>query len=97
MSSYLEVRRRHMRLSILIVLKDAPQYRCNDSIMRDALRTFGFEPSRDQVRGELHWLAEQGLIEVSEAGKLLIGRATTRGVDVAEGLSRHPDVQRPGA
>lgn len=89
--------RRHMRLAILLLLTAAPQYRANDSIIRDSLEPFGFAPSRDQVRGELAWLAEQGLIEVAEAGKLLVAKATQRGVDVAGGFARHPDVQRPGA
>ncbi|BCW89975.1 hypothetical protein sos41_31430 [Alphaproteobacteria bacterium SO-S41] len=95
--SYLDTQRRHLRLSILLILKDAPQYRCNDSILRDTLQPFGFDPSRDQVRGELTWLAEQNLVEVSEAGKLLVAKATQHGVDVAAGRARHPDVQRPGA
>lgn len=94
---YLETMRRHLRLSILLLLKDAPEYRLNDSVLRDALQPYGFNPSRDQVRGELAWLAENGLIEAHEAGKLLVAKATARGVDVALGRSTHPDVQRPGA
>ncbi len=97
MSSYALHQRRHLRLSILTILAEAPAYRCNDSILRDSLQPFGFDPSRDQLRGEIAWLAEQGLIEVSDAGKLLVAKATAQGVDVAEGRSRHPDVQRPGA
>ena len=68
-----------------------------DPKLRDALQPYGFNPSRDQVRGELAWLAENGLIEAHEAGKLLVAKATARGVDVALGRSTHPDVQRPGA
>ncbi len=97
MTSFLEAHRRHLRLSILILLKDQPQYRCNDSVLRDSLSVFGFDPSRDQVRGELVWLEEAGMAETSEAGKLLVAKATARGVDIAEGRARHPDIQRPGA
>lgn len=94
---YAETVRRHMRLSVLLILHAAPQYRANDSIIRDALAPYGFDPSRDQLRGELTWLAEQGLIETQEAGRLVVAKANARGVDVALGRATHPDIQRPGA
>lgn len=95
--SFEETQRRHRRLSILIVLKDAPGYRCNDSILRDSLSPFGFDPTRDQLRGDLAWLAEQGFIELTAAGKLSVAKILASGVDIAEGRGRHPDIQRPSA
>lgn len=97
MLHYKETFRRHMRLSILKVLNDAPEYSCNDSVLRDALEEFAFKATRDVVRTELYWLQEQGFATLSEAGHLIVAKATARGVDVALGRAIHPDIKRPGA
>lgn len=94
--TFLENMQRHMRLSILRTLAELSQYRANDSILRDSLSQYGFDASRDQVRGELHWLAEAGMVELTESGKMIVAKATGRGCDVAAGRSLHPDIQRPG-
>lgn len=79
-----KVRREHWRLAILRLLKDGGR-RANDSVIYDTLPHLGLHPSRDQVRGELHWLAEQGLVECREAGSLLVVDLSQRGLDVALG------------
>ncbi len=95
MATYLDTFRRHMRLSILKILKDAPEYSCNDSILRDALMEFGFNPTRDVVRGQIQWLSEQGYLETQDVGKMIVAKATAAGVDIALGRALHPDIQRP--
>jgi len=90
-----EAWRQHLRTSILRVLSDAPAYSANESLLTDALRALGFGATRDQVRGELVWLAEQGLIHTENLGGLIIATATERGCDVAKGLATHPGVKKP--
>lgn len=87
--------RRHLRLTILRILAQAPGYNANDSVLTDACRSLGFGATRDQVRTELQWLAEQGLIAVERLEKLLVATATQRGLDVAHGHAVHEGVKRP--
>jgi Fe2+ or Zn2+ uptake regulation protein len=92
--------REHLRISVLRVLEQAPGYAANDSILLDVLRSeLGFGASRDQVRSEIAWLSEQGLVraETFGAGGLTVATLTGRGQDVAAGIVTHPGVKRPSA
>jgi hypothetical protein len=91
--------REHLRISILRVLETAPGYAANDSILVDVLRgELRFGCSRDQVRSELAWLAEQGLVTAEAiSARLTVATLTGRGQDVAAGISTHPGVKRPSA
>jgi hypothetical protein len=42
-------------------------------------------PSRDQIKSELRWLEEQGLVTVEDIETVLVARLTERGADVAAG------------
>jgi Tfp pilus assembly protein PilN len=86
----------HARLTILKVLARQAGYHANDSVLADALAAYGFRLSRDRVRTEIDWLAEQGLLTVAQAEHLVVATATRRGVDVAEGLATTAGVKRPG-
>lgn len=83
------------RLAILKLLGRTPGYRANESLLHLALEDFGHRISRDQVRTELCWLAEQGLVASEEIAGLIIATATRRGLDVAEGKATVPGVKRP--
>lgn len=94
--SYQEELCQHARLAILRMLEDAPRYTSNVSIMTDLLPRFGISYSRDQVVTELSWLAEQGMLTTEElASGFIVATATTRGVEIAQGIAKHPGVQRP--
>lgn len=83
----------HRRLTILRLLL---RVAVNCSILSDQVNAHGVPSTRDQVRGEMRWLAEQGLITVEElGGGLLIGTITQAGHDVARGLSYRDGVKRP--
>lgn len=85
-----------MRLDILRLLAELPMYRTNSTVLLAALRQLGHNPSRDQLSGELRWLQEQGLIEVSEvAANTYVATLLGRGADVAEGRATVPGVHRP--
>jgi hypothetical protein len=86
----------NMRLVALRALAQTPGYSCNDSILQDILATFAIRSSRDQVRSQLAWLQEQGLIsyEILTSGTY-IASITQRGLDVAAGNLTVPGVKRP--
>lgn len=85
------------RLVLLRLLAELPVYRANSSVLNVALERFGHATTRDQVRTELRWLEEQGLVSVEDMGPVLVATATERGLDVARGRAVVPGVARPGA
>ena len=95
--SFSEYMRGDVRLVVLRLLADMPAYRANSSVLTMALDRFGHAASRDQIKTEIHWLAEQGLLTVEDIGAVLVATITERGVDVARGRAQVPGVARPGA
>ena len=85
------------RLAMLLLLDQSPASTANDSILHSALPEIGHRCSRDQVRGDLAWLAEQGLIglEAMVGGRVMVASLTAHGADVAAGRSLVPGVKRP--
>jgi len=94
--TFLEAQAADRRLSILLLLDQAPGGSGNEALLHDALpTTFGHEPSLDQVRSDIAWLAEQGLVTQREVGGLVLATITARGADAAAGRARVPGVKRP--
>lgn len=88
---------KHLRLVVLRLLGEAGGYRLNSSVLTDAAKAHGLDASRDQMRGEIAWLAENGMVATEEPTPgLIVATLTERGADVAAGRSQHPGVQRPG-
>jgi Fe2+ or Zn2+ uptake regulation protein len=85
----------HLRLTLLRLLAEDPDYTMNDSLLTDLTENYGFTPSRDKVRMELSWLAEQGLIRTDNDPKITIAILTERGADVARGRVTVPGIKRP--
>jgi hypothetical protein len=85
----------HLRLSMLRLLSGAPAYRANSSIIHGEVDRFGLAASRDQVKSELTWLGEQGLVTNDAVGSVIVSTLTERGLDVAKGHAHIPGVQRP--
>jgi hypothetical protein len=95
MDKLAEAWRQHLRIGILRVLASAPAYSANESLLTDALHELGFGATRDQVRTELAWLAEQSLVTLEDLGGLKIATITQRGIDVTEGRAAVPGVKKP--
>lgn len=87
--------RKHRRLAILRTLEQAPGYKSNEAILTQMANALAIVSTRDQVRSELTWLQENGLVTVEEIVGLLIATATQRGVEIAQGLAGHPDIAKP--
>ena len=93
--NYEQTIREHLRLTILRLLAEDPDYTINDSLITDLTGGYGFTPSRDKVRTELAWLKEQGLVTTDNDPVILIATLTERGADVALGRVRVPGIKRP--
>lgn len=84
------------RLSLLLVLQSTPGYSANAFLLRDAIdQIYGHTATVDQVKTDLAWLAEQGLVSTRSTGDVVLGTLTARGVDVASGRAVVPGVKRP--
>jgi hypothetical protein len=97
MTEFAAYLREDQRLVILRILVKMPSHRANSSVLTGALDRYGHSPSRDQVKTELRWLQEQGLIAIDDISDLLIASLTERGADVAAGRAQVPGVKKPGA
>jgi hypothetical protein len=89
--------RQDQRLVLLRILSELPSYRSNSSVLVGLMEKLGHTMTRDQVKTELRWLAEQGLLAVEEAGSVLVATLNERGQDVAEGRARVDGIARPRA
>ena len=81
--SFSDYLRKDVRLVALRVLIEMPSYRANSSVLTNVLDQFGHAVTRDQVKTELRWLEEQGLVRIDAAGSVLVATLTERGQDVA--------------
>lgn len=95
--SFSDYLRKDVRLVALRILTEMPSYRANSSVLSSMLDHYGHAVTRDQVKTELRWLGEQGLLTIDEAGSVLVATLTERGQDVAAGRARVDGINRPSA
>lgn len=87
-----------MRLVMLRLLNELPSYRGNSSTLHSGLDHYGLSFSRDQVKTELHWLKDQGCLELElDNPNVLVVKLTERGQDIATGRQRTYGIKRPSA
>lgn len=85
----------YLRLAILRELKDAPEYSLASTMIRDLVGARGQVATHDQVKTEIVWLADQGLVEQQQLANVIAATLTERGLDVAAGRATNPGVRRP--
>ena len=83
------------RLTVLRFLAEQNDWSLNEFAIQTALAQMAHTFSRDQVRTELTWLAEQSLISVRENSGVMVARLTNRGEEASRGIITVPGVQRP--
>lgn len=84
------------RLSLLLVLLETPGYCTNAFLLQSAvLSIYGHSASVDQIKTDIAWLAEQGLVTARATGDVMLATLTTRGADVAAGRASVPGVKKP--
>ncbi|RZF83721.1 hypothetical protein EXT46_05355 [Pseudoalteromonas sp. CO325X] len=86
----------HQRISILISLKESPDYGANTSMLADVLQSYGLGCSRDQLKTQLNWLEQNGYVIIERLSEnTWVVKVTHAGIDVAEGRSIVPGIKRP--
>lgn len=86
----------HARLAILRSLAEAPSHTANDSVLSMVMEQLGLPVTRDQLRTQLGWLEEQGLVRLSRpTDALIVAGLRERGADVATGRAHVEGIQRP--
>ena len=92
--AFAEAEREHARLAILQLLEQDTGYRHNETVIRTGLEYVGHTLSRDRLRTELFWLADQGFLELNRDDDLWVAKVTSRGCDVATARARTAGVAR---
>ncbi|AQS38592.1 hypothetical protein Sps_03465 [Shewanella psychrophila] len=92
-----QIMNEHQRLVILRLLGEVPGFDLNESILQDGLNAYGLDISRDGLRTQLAWLAEQDLVTLDKVGSTQKAVLTARGEDVANGRAVVPGIKRPRA
>lgn len=88
--------REDVRRVVLDLLEQAAGHDLSAAMIRVGLAEFGHRPSADELNTELHWLAEQGYLNIETRGEgILVAKLTQRGADVAEGRAAVPGVAAP--
>ena len=93
--NFADITRADMRLVMLRCMAEDPGYALNESTLQLAVEMFGHRVSRDQVRSEMRWLQEQGLLAVEAVSGILVAKLTGRGMDCAEGRCIVDGVKKP--
>ena len=83
------------RLCLLLALAQATGYKSNHILLHSFLDSVGHSVSHDQVKTDLQWLNEQGLLTSTTVVDVFIPTITQRGQDVARGFAHVPGVKRP--
>lgn len=95
--SYTNTMTKHRRLAILRHLEGCTGYISNASVLKDVLKGVGVTSSRSQIVTEIVWLADNGFATYEEHEDFVVATATSKGVEIALGEARHPEIQRPKA
>jgi Fe2+ or Zn2+ uptake regulation protein len=96
MATFAEHLAEDRRLVILRLLEQAPGYQLNASVLHSGLDRIGHDVSRDVLRTDLAWLAEQGLVTLDHLAEgVTVATLTERGLDAAHGRAIIPGVKRP--
>lgn len=86
----------HVRLAVLRALTTAAAHSANDSVLMTVMEQLGLPITRDQLRTQLGWLEEQGLVRLSRPHDgLVVVQLRERGGDVATGRAFVDGIQRP--
>lgn len=94
--NFFEYTMEHVRITVLRTLAEAPAYSANDSVLASAMAAMGLACTRDQLRTQIGWLEEQGLVRAEHPlPTLTVVTITERGCDVAVGHAFVRGVQRP--
>lgn len=95
MTQFADFVREEQRLVLLQFLHEMPRYQSNSRLLCTGMDSLRLTMSHDQVKTELHWLRDQGMVEIEDVGSVTVVTLKDRGADVATGVTRVPGVKRP--
>jgi hypothetical protein len=95
MSGFDDFQTERRRLLILRELTESSAYTAEENALRQRLEALGHAVSRDRLRSDLAWLAEQDLIILQTPGGVHVPSLAARGMDAARGLTVVPGVAKP--
>ena len=85
----------HRRLTVLGILEQSNVYTAHEVDIKHALSSRGLAVSTDNLRADLQWLHEQGLVLALHPDEVWFATLTAKGGDVQQGLASVPGVARP--
>lgn len=95
MSNYADLVRRDRRSLVLVFLEACALYTSNGNVILSVLESGGVRSTRDELVTELWWLKEQGFVDLEDHEGFIVVTGRQRGIDIALGAARHPEVSRP--
>lgn len=94
--SYAEIAAEDIRLRMLQLLTQAPEYTLPEAALGAALGDrYGHRLGAVRLAAETAWLDEAGLVTRLPVGHTAVVTLTIRGLDVARGRAQAPGVARP--
>lgn len=93
--SFREVQTEDRRLTLLKCLEAATAYKAAQFVLGRYCEQFAHIVSQDQIKTDLAWLREQGLVTIEQPEGVYVATLTARGLDVATGRAQQPGVARP--
>jgi hypothetical protein len=88
--------RSDIRLEILRILANCPQYTANQETLIKSLKDKGHVISRDQLHIELCWLEQTAAAIIDKvSGGVHIAILTLEGQEIADGVRVIPGISRP--
>ncbi len=84
-----------VRLHILLMLKEDPDYTMNDDILRKMLTTVGFNLDAIRLSANLHWLKRADMVTMEQVSIYHIVKLTKLGDDIACGRTTFSGIARP--
>ena len=94
MSKYADLINQDRRLVLLQALAQAPDYALRETVLVRLLAGERLAIGSDDLRTELRWLADRGLITIEYHDDIQAARITQRGLDAAAGLVVIAEVAR---
>lgn len=92
---YAELVAADRRLVLLQALHEAPDYALRETILIRLLEGERLAIGQHELRTELRWLADRGLVDVEFHDDVQAARITARGLDAAVGRTEVDGVARP--
>jgi len=87
--------RPHLRLYLLQALERSAGQTSHEHLLRDMMDQTGLRTSSAQLRAEVEWLRDAGLVRIDPCGEGWIVALREAGADLAQGRATRDGIARP--